>query len=159
MNDALPRDLVPLPTQPWDERPLELSLDIDECRTALWVARGNVTKAAEIMKVSSERMRRFVNTSRRLQDTCNEARERLKDIAEDNLFNALTDTEDAQRRDSMTKFVLTNLGQDRGFGNKGGITVTTPNTGKGRLMVVWDDGEELTGSDDTQTIEGEVVGS
>lgn len=157
MTDALPRDLTPISTQPWNERPLEIPLEIEECRTALWMCRGNVTEAATVLKVPSDRLRRLIKGSRRLQDTVEESRERLKDLAESNLYDALTDGEDPQRRDSMTKYVLSNLGQDRGFGSKAGININTGNSAKGRLMVVWDDGETLTGSPEPTTIEGEVI--
>ena len=111
----MPDDLVPLSTMPWDERPAELPLDIEECRTALWLTRGNVSKAAEKLKVDPARLRRFVSKSVRLNEVLKEAREQLADIAENNILDALMDREDYARRDSMSKFVLTTLGKERGF--------------------------------------------
>jgi hypothetical protein len=52
-----PTDLMPLPTMPYDERPMSLPLDVEECRTALWRVRGNVTEAAKLIKVHPNRLR------------------------------------------------------------------------------------------------------
>lgn len=144
----VPAGLKPLPTSPWDERPDEIPLDIEECRTALWISNGNVTEAAGRLKVPAHRLRRFVKNHPALSAVIEEYREGLKDAAEKNLYDALTDEEDPGRRDSMTKFVLTNLGTDRGYGNTKGININTGNTSKGRLMVVWDDGSELVGGEE-----------
>lgn len=140
----IPADLQPLPTTPWDERPTELPLDVEECRTALWLYRGNIGDAAEALKVRSARLRNFVKNSEYLTREMAEAREILKDIAEKNVYDALTDAADSGRRDSMSRFVLSTIGKDRGFGNgSGGINVPQ---GKGRMVVMWD-------TDAPQTIE------
>ncbi len=140
----LPGDLLPLPTTPWDERPTELPLDIEECRTALWLHRGNIKDAAEALKVSSARLRAFVKNSEYLSREMAESREVLKDIAEKNVYDALTDAVDSGRRDSMSRFVLSTIGKDRGFGNgNGGLNVPQ---GKGKIVVTWE-------SDTPQTIE------
>lgn len=115
MDADFPDDLVPLPTAPWDERPDSLPLDVEECRTALWICRGNVTEAAGKLKVAPTRLRRLITRSARLTEVMNEAREQLADIAESNIMDALTDDEDYARRDSMSKFVLTTLGKQRGY--------------------------------------------
>jgi hypothetical protein len=138
MEAPLPDDLVALPTAPWDERPTELPLDIEECRTALWLCRGNITDAAAMLKVKSARLRRFVNDSEYLTREQNESREILQDIAEGNVYEALTDKQDPGRRDSMSRFVLERLGKARGFGSgTAGISVGGLK-GKGRLLVAWD---------------------
>lgn len=136
MDGQLPDDLVPLPTAPWDERPTELPLDVDECRTALWLTQGNIAKAAELIKVPSSRMRSFVNKNEFLKREMEECREVLKDIAEGNVYEALTDRSDTGRRDSMSRFVLERLGKDRGFGSgSAGVTVGGI---KGKITVSWD---------------------
>jgi hypothetical protein len=122
-EDHYPTDLVPLPTAPWDERPAELPLDAEECRTALWLKRGNVLEASRLLKVDPSRLRRFVNKSARLREVEREAREQLADIAEANILDALTDDEDYARRDSMSKFVLTTLGKQRGFSSSSTVAL------------------------------------
>lgn len=141
---GIPDDLVPIGTAPWDERPTELPLDVEEVRTALWMNRGNIHKAAELLKISSQRLRRFVNNNEYLKSEQEEAREVLKDLAEENVYDALTDEQDKGRKDSMSRFVLQTIGKDRGFGTgASGINVNTK--GKGRLVVTWDDGSQITG--------------
>ena len=139
---------------PWDKRPDELPLDVEECRTALWKAQGNITEAAAILKITSMRLRRFVDSSPRLSAELKESKEQLKDIAEANLVEALTDPDDTARRDSMTKFVLTNLGGDRGYGQKNGSGLTIKaGGGSGSFTVSWEDGSSFNEPDDGKTIE------
>lgn len=137
---SFPDDLVPLPTMPYEERPLSLPLDIEECRTALWRCNGNVSDAALLLKVRSDRLRKFVKNSPYLSAQLQEAQETLKDIAESNVRDALMDQDDPGRRDAMTRFVLTNLGADRGYGqkgnNKGSIQI-------GDMKISWGDGSDI----------------
>lgn len=146
---TIPSDLVPLSTFPWDVRPAELPLVVEEVRTALWRCRGNVSKAAELLKISSVRLRGFVDKSEYLQRERDEAKEQLLDQAEDNVYEALTDHQDPGRKDSMTRYVLSQLGQGRGYGTKtGGINIPVDGA-KGRLTITWDDGAPISGNDDT----------
>lgn len=155
-DSNIPNDLVALPTMPYSERPLELPLDTEECRTAIWMAAGNITKAAELLKVTSIRLRAFVKKSPYLSAEMQEAADRLVDIAESNVHQALTDDLDPARRDTMSRFVLSNLGRNRGWGtgNSGGVSIK--NSPGGTVIVQWADGQSF-GQDepqDTQTIEG-----
>lgn len=143
INDGLPGDLVPLPTAPYAERPISLPLDIEECRTAIWMCRGNITKAAELLKVTSNRLRVFVNKSVYLSAEAKEANERLVDIAEDVVYEALTDTEDKGRKDQMARFVLSSQGRPRGWGSGAGTSVNIKNSKGGVIRVAWADGTQL----------------
>lgn len=136
-----PADLIPLPTMPYDERPISLPLDVEECRTALWRTRGNVTKAAALLKTSSDRLRRFVRSSPRLSAEIEECQEQLLDMAEDNLAEALED-EDTVRKDIATKFVLKELGGKRGYGSGGKNIVLQPTGSKGALKIIWGDDDD-----------------
>lgn len=138
----MPADLIPLPTMPFSERPSELPLDIEECRTALWLHRGNITEAAKRLKTSSSRLRAFIKGSPRLSAEVEEARQQLVDTAEDVAYEALTDEADPGRRDQMARFVMSNLGKDRGYGSGGsGVTLNLP---KGRVQIQWADGSSLS---------------
>lgn len=139
MTIQLPRDLIPLPTMPYDTRPDSLPLDVEECRTAIWRARGNVTVAADILKVTSHRLRGFITRSPFLSAQLQEAKEQLKDIAEDVVYQALTDEEDKGRQDAMARFVLQGIGKDRGWGS-GGTKVQVNNSQGGTVIVGWQDG-------------------
>jgi hypothetical protein len=160
-DDNIPFDLVALPTMPYSERPVELPLDVEEVRTSIWMAAGNISEAAKLLKVTSIRLRAFVKKSPYLTAEMQEAQDRLVDIAESNVYNALTDAEDPSRRDTMSRFVLTNIGKHRGWGTAGSGGVTVKNSAGGTIVVQWADGTAI-GQDpeeDLKTIEGELVGS
>jgi len=154
-EDNIPSDLVALPTMPYSERPLELPLDVEECRTALWMASGNVTEAAKLLKVASIRLRNFVKKSPYLSAEMQEAADRVVDIAESNVLNALTDELDPSRRDTMSRFVLTNIGKHRGWGTNA-PNVNVKNSAGGTIIVQWADGTSFN-SDQPKEIDGEVV--
>jgi hypothetical protein len=151
MDDRLPNDLVPLPTAPYDERPSSLPLDVDECRTAIWLNRGNITEAAKQLKTQAARLRKFVASSPYLQREVEEAREQLLDIAEDVAYEALIDSSDTGRRDGMARFVLGNLGKRRGYGT--GSSTVNINSAKGPISISWGDGTSL--APDSKTIDHE----
>lgn len=138
-----PSDLIPLPTMPYDSRPDELPLDVEECRTALWRAKGNVSEAAKLLKINSVRLRRFVEKSPRLTEEQREAQDILLDKSEAQIADALDDKDDKIRADNAAKFVLTNLGARRGYGTKGSNIVLSPGAGKGTVKISWNDGEEF----------------
>lgn len=141
----LPEDLIPLPTMPYEKRPEALPLDIEECRTALWLCRGNISEAAKKLKVHPSRLRSFIRNSPRLTEEANEAREQLVDMAEDIAYEALTDPEDSSRRDTMARFVMSNLGKSRGYGNA--ASKVDVNLGsKGSITISWADGSSLSAS-------------
>src|SRR5262245_15257527 len=141
-DENVPDDLVTLPSQPWEERPLDLPLDVEECRTALWMASGNVTEAARILKTTSQRLRTFIKRSAYLTAEMSEAAERLVDIAESNVKEALTDPNDPSRRDTMSRFVLGNIGRARGWGS-GSSGISVKNSAGGTIVVQWADGTSI----------------
>lgn len=134
-----PTDLVPLPSMPYDVRPVELPLDIEECRTALWRCNGNITKASQLLKISSLRLRNFIKKSPYLSAEATEALEQIKDLAEEIVVEALQDTEDKSRQDAMAKFVLLGPGKDRGYG-AGAPKVTINNQKGASISIAWADG-------------------
>jgi hypothetical protein len=161
----LPSDLVPLPTQPWDERPDSLPLTIEEARTALWLESGSIPKAAIRLKVTANRLRRYIQSSPRLTADQNEAREQLADRAEEIVKEALDDPVDAGRRDSMAKYVLASIGRPRGYGT--GPGKLSVNSNGGPIIITWGDGtdiedplspdsEKQRNGDDAKIINGEV---
>lgn len=154
-DHSVPSDLVSLPTMPYSERPSELPLDPEECRTALWMSSGNVTEAAKLIKVTSIRLRNFIKKSPYLTAEMQEAADRIVDIAESNVLDALTDEQDPSRRDTMSRFVLTNIGKARGWGSGNSPNVNIKNAG-GTIIVQWADGSQFD-SNEAETIEGEVV--
>jgi len=151
----MPDDLQTLPTMPYDKRPDALPLDIEECRTALWICRGNVSRAASLLKVEPSRLRRFVAASPRLTEEQKEAQQQLVDIAEDVAYEALTDDADPGRRDQMARYVMTNLGRTRGYGNvMGGVNINLP---KGNFNIQWADGSSLSAESEANGDAGKVI--
>jgi hypothetical protein len=136
----LPSDLVTLPTAPYAERPVELALDIEECRTAIWMVRGNITEAAKILKVTPLRLRKFVTKSPYLSAEMQEAKDQLVDIAENVVYDALTDEDDKGRKDTMARYVLTSQGKARGWGSASSAAVKINNAAGGTIVVQWEDG-------------------
>lgn len=140
---------------PYDQRPDQLPLDIEECRTALWRCRGNITKAAQLLKTSSQRLRNFVKRSPYLSAEAQEATEQLVDLAEDQIYDALMDDVDKGRADAAAKFVLMGPGRSRGYGS-GGSKVTVNNSQGGTVIVGWADGTTFNPEgQDTKVIEHE----
>lgn len=147
-----PIDLIPLPTMPYSVRPASLPLDVQECRTALWLNRGHVADSAAQLKISPIRLRNFIANNPSLQAEQREAREQLADRAEQIVHEALNDPTDPGRRDSMAKYVLNSpIGKARGYG-PAGVGVNIKNTGP--MIITW-----ATPDDDLKTIDehGEVV--
>jgi hypothetical protein len=136
---------------------VELPLDIEECRTAIWKARGNVSRAAEFLKVPSTRLRYFVGKSPYLTRELRESLEIHVDRAEEIVDEALNDEEDKARRDQMARFVLgSQVARARGWGNgtaQPGMKINNANGGM--IVVQWADGTQFNG----QEIEGEIVGA
>jgi hypothetical protein len=88
-----------------------------------------------------------------------EAADRLVDIAESNVLDALTDELDPSRRDTMSRFVLTNIGKHRGWGSGSTGGVTVKNSAGGTIIVQWADGSAFGSEpqEEVTTIEGEVL--
>lgn len=160
MNDVaridprIPLDLIPLPTMPYSKRPDEMPLDIEECRTAIWYTKGNITQAASILKIPSERLRRFVQKSQYLSREVAEASEQLIDRAEQIVAEALDDEEDKGRRDGMAKFVLnSSRAKARGWGAGANPSVNVKNTAGGTILMSWADGTQFQPNEAAKTID------
>lgn len=144
----LPQDLIPLPTAPYPERPVSEPLVPEECRTALWLVRGNITEAAKLLKVTSLRLRQFIQKSPYLLSEMQEAKDQLTDLAESVVYEALTDEEDKGRKDTMARFVLGSQGKSRGWGHSvsaGGVNIR--NGHGGTIIVQWADGQAFGDSE------------
>jgi hypothetical protein len=153
-DDRLPQDLVALPTMPYSQRPVEIPLDVEECRTAIWKAKGNISRAAEYLKVPSTRLRYFVGKSPYLTRELRESLEIHVDRAEEIVDEALNDEEDKARRDQMARFVLgSQVARARGWGNGQAQPGMKIDNKGGMIVVQWADGTKFDG----QQIEGEVV--
>jgi hypothetical protein len=62
----VPEEFAPLPHLPWDVRPDSVLLDEDESSTALFIAGGDIGKAADLLKVSVKRLKKAIRRSGKL---------------------------------------------------------------------------------------------
>jgi len=120
------------------------------------MAKGNVSRAAEYLKVPSTRLRYFVEKSPYLKRELRESLEIYVDRAEEIVDEALNDDEDKSRRDQMARFVLgSQVARQRGWGNGQAQPGMKIDNKGGTILVSWADGTKFQGHE----IEGEVVGS
>ena len=96
---------LPLPHFPWDERPLTVPLDIEECATAIHIAKGLSDDAARILKTSVARFNRMLKAHPRLVRIRDEHLQVLNDRAIGEVARAF-DSEDAKRREWAASKIL-----------------------------------------------------
>jgi hypothetical protein len=153
-----PKCLVKLPALYFDKRPYGMPLSTHEVISALWTNSGNVTLAAEQLRIGSARMRRIVHRFPEVKAAWVEIQEQLLDQAERVVREGLNDRNDPKRRLGMAKFVLNSeRGRNRGWGGSVGTagarraaehTVSSgapnPQGGSEFPRLVWSDGRSLT---------------
>jgi hypothetical protein len=104
LRGYLPDDLV-APYESAHRLANEEPLTARDVRSALWLSAGNIRTAAERLGVPPARVRAFARNSPWVQSELDEARERILDMAEAVLFEALF-SDDPRRRDSAARYVL-----------------------------------------------------
>ena len=62
-----PDEFLPLPFYGWLERPLDLPIDFDEAATAIYIAHGDISAAAALLKVTPARLNKLIRRSPKLQ--------------------------------------------------------------------------------------------
>jgi len=147
-STALPTDLVQIGYRS-APHPLEEPLDAEECRTALWLSAGNITRAAKLVNTNAARLGNFVRRNPYLGEERLKAAELAVDRAEAVVLEALEDT-DAIRRDDAARFVLTHAGRMRGWSKDGGgagagLSMSfsgAPTGGGGMVQIRWQTSEE-----------------
>jgi hypothetical protein len=95
-----------LPAYPWSQRPDDHPLTLDEVTAAIVEASGDVTAAADRLKVGSLTLRKFIERSPRARAVVLEMDHRLADRARRKLIGILNDDEDARRQDWAIRYVL-----------------------------------------------------
>jgi hypothetical protein len=106
-------EFVSLPEYHWDERPVTLPLDTEECATAIHLSHGSLPSAAKLLKVSEIRLKRLVKQSPRLQRVLEESFELALDRAVAIPIDTLFDPNaDARRLEwASTKLLQSRLAQ------------------------------------------------
>jgi hypothetical protein len=69
------REFEPLPYYAWAERPASVPLTDDEAATALYLAKGDLSQAAALLKVDVLQLRRLVRKNYPLQRIQREVRD------------------------------------------------------------------------------------
>jgi hypothetical protein len=130
----LPDDLV-IPYESAHRLANSEPLTARDVRSALWLCAGNVVRAAERLGVTPARVRSFVRNSPWVQKELDEARERILDKAEANLYEALFSV-DPKRRDSAARYILTK--SQTGRSRLHALTEhLRPETGGGAVDIRW----------------------
>lgn len=129
--EELPSDLVPLSEGDFDD---------DAIRTALYLSWGNVSKAAQLLKMPAGMLARKVELSTSLKADRDAARRLIVDCAEAKIVERLTELQGDELYDTV-KFVLTTLGKEVGWGaaqprTAGAVALTD---GSRSLTVRWND--------------------
>lgn len=103
----------------------EPEFDEDEVSQAILAARGNLTTVAERLRVSSARLRLYVDARPALRAAMQETIERGVDQAVEILFEGLADLTSYQNRFYAAKELLrTDAARRRGFGQERGVAAT-----------------------------------
>jgi hypothetical protein len=106
------QEFIPLPFYTWDERPIHVPLDHDECATAIHLAQGDLPRAASLLKVAHARLSRLVTGSPRLQRIRRESLDLVTEKAESKVIASL-DAQDARRQEWAVNTILrSKLGQN-----------------------------------------------
>jgi len=98
-------EFLPLPYFPWEVRPSHIGIDVEEAATALYLAEGVVSVAAERLRVDSLRLQRAINRSPRLVRLHGELIALLNDKVHAEVIRAFKD-DDSRRREWASSKVM-----------------------------------------------------
>lgn len=120
---TLPDDLIPLGARDgfW---PTDEPLEYQACRTALWYANGNVTKAAKLLSCAPGRLANLVKKDPDLARERSLAAEMMLDRAEAVMLEAL---DDEAKADAAARWILEHGGRARGWARS--ATDSSPSIG------------------------------
>ena len=136
-----------LPAYPWDVRPDDHPLSVEEVCAALVHSEGNVKEAADRLKVGALILRKFIERSSRARAVIVEMAAQLADEAQTTLHAALRDS-DSRRQDWAVRYILNSKNARRlGWGSTDAaedaslhrgplINLTLP-------LVQWEDGTRI----------------
>jgi hypothetical protein len=138
--ESLPADLQPLAihvAQPYATLPL----DVQQARSAIWYASGNIKRAADLLGVSAPRLLNFVKKDPYLERERSNAADLLVDQAEGIVQDSLDDPNTALE---SARWVLERRGAERGWNspikptvNPAGVSFGGAGT-SGKLAIQWE---------------------
>lgn len=129
-TDPTPTETAPAPWRPEIEPlparntpyPDDRPLDFDEVKSALWHGRGNIARAANLLKTPAARIGALLKKDAQLAAIRAEAAELVVDAAENVMLQALED-QDRARADHAAQFVLERAGRQRGWTRDGSLGI------------------------------------
>lgn len=135
--------VTPLPEYNWAQRPAEIPLTRNEVISALCQSKGNVSDAADLLKVFRARLAAYLKKDEPSKAILDELYERLVDKAESTVINVMEDAPDLKTRLDAAKIILmgSKAGKNRGWGEKGVMVDLNLGPG-GRVAVRWANEQE-----------------
>jgi hypothetical protein len=132
-----------LPAYPWDERPDGLPLQIDEVCAALYRADGSIPRAADVLRIGTLLLRKYVARSARARAVIRECDDLLIDRARERLRDAL-ESDQSVRQDWATRYILSSSNaRERGYAPTPVADAQSPQITLVMPPARWDDGTEL----------------
>jgi hypothetical protein len=134
-------EFLPLPFYAWDRRPSTIRLDPEEAATALYLAEGEISVAAQTLKVEPLRLMRAIRCSARLTRLHAELVSLLNDKVHHEYRRAFNDEDDRRREWAASKVSQTRQFQDHPLApNQSNPSPTIALGGPTRIVISWDDG-------------------
>jgi hypothetical protein len=126
--------------EPETAKPVLMQDDAERLRTLLIELNGNITKAAERLRVDSAFLRGFVDRIPRLRGALAEIMERGVDQAVDILYEGLADQASFQNRFYAAKEMLkSDAARRRGYGQPASQNLEIKPVARGSLEIKWID--------------------
>jgi hypothetical protein len=142
-------EFLPLPYMPWDRRPSHISLEVEECATALYLEGGVVERAAGRLRCEPLRLIRAINRSARLTRLHQELASLLNDKVHQEYLNAFSSEDDRRREWAASKVSGTKQFQGHPLApNANQANLSLPGPATTRIIISWDDGSTPEGGDE-----------
>lgn len=139
-------EFAPLPMFTWDERPISLALDIDECATAIHFAHGDLKAAAHLLRVPIARLNRSIRAHARLKRILHDELETVVIAGASVPIQTLFDpTADQRAKEwASTKVLQSKLAHEIAHPLSPSPATAGPSLpSAGPVVVVWGDGSKI----------------
>jgi hypothetical protein len=100
-------EFLPLPYYPWDRRPGHSPIEVEEAATALYLAEGVISQAAERLRVEPLRLTRAISRSPKLRKLHEELVSLLNDKVHAEYLKAFLSDDDRRREWAASKTAQT----------------------------------------------------
>ncbi len=144
LPSEIDQEFLPLPHYSWKQRPSHLPLEIEEAATALYLAEGVISRAAERLKVEPLKLVRVIARSPRLTRLHAELTSLLNDKVHEEYVRAFGDEDSRRREWAASKVANTKafqahpLAPNSNVANPLASLAASPN-GPLRIVISWED--------------------